>query len=105
MPPDQNDVGTSAAERDPLKETLATFRELGGTLIDTAPSYGNAETVVGDLVADLGFRDDLFIATKVRKEGRDEGLAEIAVTQRNFAAKNPIALFYGQPITLEDYYN
>ena len=71
------DVGTSAAERDPLKETLATFRELGGTLIDTAPSYGNAETVVGDLVADLGFRDDLFIATKVRKEGRDEGLAEI----------------------------
>jgi aryl-alcohol dehydrogenase-like predicted oxidoreductase len=72
------DVGTSAAERDPLRETLAVFRELGGTLIDTAPSYGNAEPVVGDLVAELGFRDELFIATKVRKEGRDVGLAEIA---------------------------
>lgn len=71
------DVGTSPAELDPLRDTLATFRQLGGTLIDTAPSYGNAETVVGDLVAELGFRDDLFIATKVRKEGRDEGLAEI----------------------------
>lgn len=71
------DVGTSAAEREPLKETLALFRELGGKVIDTAPSYGNAETVVGDLVADLGFRDELFLATKVRKEGRDEGLAEI----------------------------
>jgi aryl-alcohol dehydrogenase-like predicted oxidoreductase len=72
------DVAASGAELDPLRETLATFRKLGGTLIDTAPSYGNAEVVVGDLVSELGFRDDLFIATKVRKEGRDEGKAEIA---------------------------
>jgi len=72
------DVGASAAERDPLRETLSVFRELGGTLIDTAPSYGNAETVVGDLVSELGIRDDLFFATKVRKEGREEGNAEIA---------------------------
>jgi aryl-alcohol dehydrogenase-like predicted oxidoreductase len=71
------DVGTSAAERDPLRETVALFRDLGGKLIDTAPSYGNAETVVGDLVAELGFRDELFLATKVRQEGLDEGLAEI----------------------------
>jgi len=71
------DVGTSAAERVPLRETVALFRDLGGKLIDTAPSYGNAETVVGDLVAELGFRDQLFLATKVRKEGLDEGLAEI----------------------------
>jgi acetyl-CoA acetyltransferase len=34
----------------------------------------------------------------------DEGLAEIAVIQRKFASKNPIALFYGKPITMEDYY-
>ena len=71
------DVGTSAAERDPLRETLAVFHELGGTVIDTAPMYGNAEPVVGDLVEELGIRDELFFATKVRKEGRDEGLAEI----------------------------
>lgn len=76
------DVGSAAAEREPLKETLAVFRELGGTVVDTAPSYGNAETVVGDLVHELGIRDELFFATKVRKEGRDEGLAEI---DRSFA--------------------
>jgi acetyl-CoA acetyltransferase len=35
----------------------------------------------------------------------DEGLAEIAVTQRMFAANNPMAIFYGKPFTLEDYYN
>lgn len=72
------DVAASGADIEPLRETLATFRKLGGTLVDTAPSYGNAEVVVGDLVSELGFRDDLFIATKVRKEGRDEGNAEIA---------------------------
>ncbi len=35
----------------------------------------------------------------------DEGLAEIAVTQRKFAANNPRALYYQRPITVEDYYN
>ena len=72
------DVGASAAERDPLRETLSVFRELGGTLIDTAPSYGNAEVVVGDLVSELRIRDELFFATKVRKEGQEAGRAEIA---------------------------
>jgi aryl-alcohol dehydrogenase-like predicted oxidoreductase len=76
------DVGTSAEERQVLKDTLVAFHRLGGTVVDTAPSYGNAETVVGDLVHELGLRDELFFATKVRKEGRDEGLAEI---DRSFA--------------------
>lgn len=76
------DVGISEAERQPLKDTLEVFRELGGTVVDTAPSYGNAETVVGDLVHELGIRNELFFSTKVRTEGRDEGLAEI---DRSFA--------------------
>jgi len=71
------DVGTSAAERAPLKETLQIFSDAGGTVVDTAPSYGNAETVVGDLVAELGIRDQLFIATKVRQDGKAAGEAEI----------------------------
>lgn len=35
----------------------------------------------------------------------DECLAEIAVTTRRHAANNPDALFYNQPITVDDYYN
>jgi acetyl-CoA acetyltransferase len=34
----------------------------------------------------------------------DEGLAEVAVTQREYACNHPMALFYGRPITLDDYY-
>jgi len=36
----------------------------GGKLIDTAAGYGYAEERVGDLAADLGNRDKLFLATK-----------------------------------------
>jgi aryl-alcohol dehydrogenase-like predicted oxidoreductase len=71
------DVGETAAERAPLKDTLARFAELGGKVIDTAPSYGTAEPVLGDLISQLGIRDKLFLATKVGARGKDEGLAEL----------------------------
>lgn len=37
----------------------------GGSVIDTAPLYGKAEGVIGDIVADLHNRERLFLATKV----------------------------------------
>lgn len=73
------DVGTSAEERAPLLEVLRVLPRLGGKLVDTAPSYGAAESVVGDLVAELGNRDQLFLATKVGagRNGVEAGLAEM----------------------------
>lgn len=49
----------------PLRDTLKLFPELGGRVLDTAPSYGRAESVVGDLLAELKNRDKYFLATKV----------------------------------------
>ncbi len=49
------------AERRQVIERLVSA---GGRLIDTAHSYGRAEERVGDLVAELGVRDKLFLATK-----------------------------------------
>ena len=73
------DVGASEEERAPLREVLRELPRLGGKLVDTAPSYGNAETVVGDLLAELGNRDRIFLATKVGagRNGADAGLAEM----------------------------
>jgi aryl-alcohol dehydrogenase-like predicted oxidoreductase len=65
------------AELAALKATIARFLELGGQVIDTAPSYGRAEEVLGQLVQELGVRDRLFIATKVGVNSREEGVAEI----------------------------
>lgn len=67
----------------PLRQTLSRFVELGGRLIDTAPSYGDAEAIIGRLVEELGVRDRLFLATKVGVDSPEEGRAQIAQSFRN----------------------
>ena len=71
-------VGDSAEARAPLREALARFRDRGGTVIDTAPGYRTSESVLGDLLSELGMHDDVFMATKVdRESGRDDSLAQM----------------------------
>lgn len=67
----------------PLRAAISRFVELGGRLIDTAPSYGDAETVIGGLVEQLGVRDRLFLATKVAGANAAEGQTQIAQSFRN----------------------
>jgi len=74
------------AEKIPLRETIRRFQELGGKVIDSSPSYGTAEAVVGELVDGLKVRDSLFLATKVslRKGGREEGIAQIEASLKKY---------------------
>ncbi len=63
---DTFNVGTEAAERAPLAEVLALLlQQASGAVIDTAPSYGSAEAVTGDLLAAAGARQRVFLATKI----------------------------------------
>jgi len=62
----------------PLKEVLRQFPTFGGRLIDTAPSYGNAEVVVGTSLAELKNRDKYFLATKVSVRGGGDKTAAAA---------------------------
>jgi aryl-alcohol dehydrogenase-like predicted oxidoreductase len=71
------DVGEDAASRAPLVEVLRGFVAGGGTVIDTSPMYGRAETVLGDLIHELGLRPRLWLATKVWTRGRAAGAAQI----------------------------
>lgn len=70
---------TNDADKAPLRETILKFKEVGLKVIDSSPSYGTAEAVVGEIVEGLKIRDALFLATKVslRNTGRDEGLKQI----------------------------
>jgi len=68
------DVGSDAAARARLRETLAL---LNGNLVDSSPMYGSSETVAGDLIAERGMRDKLFVATKVWTTGREEGIRQM----------------------------
>jgi diketogulonate reductase-like aldo/keto reductase len=73
------DVGNDAAARAPLREVL---KLLEGNVVDSSPMYGTSETVAGDLVAELGVRRKLFIATKVWTSGRDEGIRQMETSFR-----------------------
>lgn len=67
------------AIRAELQEVLRQFPGLGGKVIDTATGYrgGASETLLGELAAELGNRDRLFLATKINVSGKPAGLAQI----------------------------
>jgi diketogulonate reductase-like aldo/keto reductase len=81
------DVGPSAAEREPLGEVLRRFVELGGRVIDSSPMYGTAESVAGDLAADQGVTERLFLATKVWTSGREAGIAQMEQSLRRLRGR------------------
>ena len=76
------DVGNEAAELDPLREVLRAFAAAGASIVDTSPMYGRSETVLGDLIGELGLRPRLWLATKVWTRGRKAGEEQIAESMR-----------------------
>ena len=70
------------AGREPLKEVLRRFVAGGASVIDTSPNYSNAEDVLGDLMAELGIRDRIFLATKLAADDRAAGEAQFADSLR-----------------------
>ncbi len=54
----------------PLLEVMKALLDQGGTIFDTAPSYGASEQVAGDLAHELGATDKVFWATKVNVAAR-----------------------------------
>jgi aryl-alcohol dehydrogenase-like predicted oxidoreductase len=73
---------TQPAEMAPLRDVLRQFAARGGKVVDTAPSYGTAEAVAGELIAELGIRSSLFLATKVAATGREAGIEQIEASFR-----------------------
>jgi diketogulonate reductase-like aldo/keto reductase len=71
------DVGADAAARATLAEVLKAFAASGARVVDSSPMYGSSESVAGDLIAELGLREKLFIATKVWTSGRAEGIRQM----------------------------
>jgi aryl-alcohol dehydrogenase-like predicted oxidoreductase len=78
------EITPGSPEYDALKEVLQRFFDGGATLIDTAPTYSNAEEVLGPLLAGAKLRPKAFIATKLSGVvGRDKGLAQFQKTLKS----------------------
>lgn len=61
---------------------LQALHAAGGTLIDSSPMYGRAEEVVGDVAAQLPAPDELFYATKVWTQGREDGIQQMEASRQ-----------------------
>ncbi len=99
-------LGTSATFRrlaagddvSQLSEVISTLLDNGGTVFDTAPSYGEAERVAGEIVQDMGAEESVFWATKLNVVPRGGTTADAdaawAQIERSFEyiGKDPIDL-------------
>ena len=64
-----------------VREVLEAFARGGGTVFDTAPSYGAAEEVAARIAQETGLNRKLFWATKVNVAGRGGGKADPAAAR------------------------
>lgn len=71
------DVEPGSSQLPELKQVLQLLVELGASVVDSSPMYGEAERVVGDLSAEAGLRERLFFATKVWTSGRNAGIRQM----------------------------
>jgi aryl-alcohol dehydrogenase-like predicted oxidoreductase len=77
-----------------LREVLSTMVERGGSVFDTAPSYGASEEVAGRIADELGITERIFWATKVnvaRGGGNADPAAARQQIENSFARlKKPV---------------
>lgn len=71
------DIGDDPAAMAQLADVIAVFFEQGGRLIDSSPMYGRSEAVVGELLRLTGNRQNVFAATKVWTNGRQNGIEQM----------------------------
>jgi diketogulonate reductase-like aldo/keto reductase len=72
------------------RRVIRTFRDLGGKVIDTAPSYQRSELFIGETVRAFSIQNDLFLATKVNvgRQGKAAALAQMENSSRVFGKRN-----------------
>ena len=76
------EIDPGSPEYEALKGVLRTFFEGGGRLIDTSPNYGQAEDVLGALLAEGGYRERCFLATKIAADDLESAKAQWADSLR-----------------------
>jgi aryl-alcohol dehydrogenase-like predicted oxidoreductase len=81
-----------------LRDVIGALLDKGGTVFDTAPSYGESERVAGEIVQQMDATEKIFWATKVNVVPRGGSTADAdaarAQIERSFSyiGKDPIDL-------------
>lgn len=82
IPPEGKDLPTSV---------IQTMVDLGGRVIDTPPFFRPDVPVIGEILAEMGLQNKLFLTGKITVSGKDEGRAHLEKTVRNLD-KRPMDL-------------
>jgi len=72
-----------------LEQVIQTFFDMGGEMIDSSPMYGSSQKVIGQLLPGLkANKENLFAATKVWIEGKQEGIDQMEQSRQLWGIKN-----------------
>lgn len=85
------DTGEDAAAVNNLTQVMRAFINGGGTVIDSSPMYGKAESRVGDVLESVlknyATPPQLFAATKVWTYGKEKGVAQMQESAERMRVK------------------
>ena len=79
------DAGADAETVARLGDVLSAFFSGGGSVIDSSPMYGQAESRVGDVLRGMATRPPVFAATKVWTEGKEAGITQMQESAKRMA--------------------
>jgi aryl-alcohol dehydrogenase-like predicted oxidoreductase len=86
-----------------LKDVMEILIENGGTVFDTAPSYGASEEVAGQIAHDSGLTEKIFWASKVNAATRGAGRADVDKARAQLAQS--LAYIRKDPVDLIQVHN
>ncbi|MEE8387836.1 MAG: aldo/keto reductase [Acidiferrobacterales bacterium] len=70
-----------------LQQVTQAFFDMGGGMIDSSPMYGSAQEVIGQLLPKMKGKLNLFSATKVWIDGKDEGIEQMEQSRQRWGIK------------------
>lgn len=71
------DVSDRSPQMESRQQILQHFFAMGGTMVDSSPMYGNAQSVMGHCLSRLENDENLFSATKVWIPGQQLGIQQM----------------------------
>lgn len=71
------DVDNQSDSMTRLRAVMQTFFKAQGSVIDSSPMYGEAESRIGDVLRTMQPTPKVFAATKVWTNGREQGIAQM----------------------------
>ncbi len=81
------DVALSAESIASRRALVDLMTEKGASLLDSSPMYNRSESVVGDIIDAAGYRDKLFLASKVWTNGKASGERQMTSSIERMSAE------------------